>query len=78
MPCNASPALLHTLGLPTRMPEGLDNKAVLRSMGMDKKVVDGRLRLVLPERIGAVRVTDRIDRQALAQAVAAAIGHAAA
>ena len=71
-------ALLHTLGLPTRMPEGLDNKAVLRSMGMDKKVVDGRLRLVLPERIGAVRVTDRIDRQALAQAVAAAIGHAAA
>ena len=65
-------ALLRALGLPTRMPAGLDAEAVLKVMGMDKKVVDGRLRLVLPERIGAVRVTDRIDRRAVAQTIAAA------
>ena len=70
-------ALLSALGLPTRMPAGMDAKAMLQVMGMDKKVVDGRLRLVLPERIGAVRVTDEIDRQALAQTLDAAIRGAA-
>ena len=60
-------ALLHTLGLPTRMPAGLDAEALLKVMGMDKKVLDGRLRLVLPERIGTVRVTDEIDQQAVLQ-----------
>ena len=64
--------LLCALGLPTRMPAGLDAEAVLEVMGMDKKVVDGRLRLVLPERIGAVRVTDRIDRRAVTQAIVGA------
>ena len=70
-------ALLAALDLPTRMPAGTDAKAMLQVMGMDKKVQDGRLRLVLPERIGAVRVTDRIDRQALARTLDAAIGAAA-
>ena len=70
-------ALLAILGLPVRMPKGMDTESMLQVMGMDKKVVDGRLRLVLPERIGAVRITDQIDRQALLRTLAAAIGRAA-
>lgn len=70
-------ALLSALGLPTRMPAGTDAKAMLEVMGMDKKVLDGRLRLVLPERIGAVRVTDEIDRQALLRTLEAAMGRTA-
>ncbi len=53
--------LLSALGLPTDMPAAIDPSAALAAMGMDKKVVDGRLRLVLPERIGAVRVTDQVE-----------------
>ena len=34
-------------------------------MGMDKKVVDGKLRLVLAETIGRVIVTEEIDASAL-------------
>lgn len=54
--------LVGALGLPTEMPDAIDPSATLTAMGMDKKVVDGRLRLVLPERIGAVRVTDQVER----------------
>ena len=70
-------ALLTALGLPVRMPKGMNTESVLQVMGMDKKVVDGRLRLVLPERIGAVRVTERIDQEALRRTLDAAIGWAA-
>jgi len=57
--------LVGALGLPTEMPAAIDPSAALAAMGMDKKVVDGRLRLVLPERIGAVRVTDQVESAAV-------------
>ena len=57
--------LVKALGLPTAAPPAIDPSAVLATMGMDKKVVDGQLRLVLPERIGAVRVTDEIEQAAV-------------
>lgn len=57
--------LVGALGLPTAIPPGIDPPAALAAMGMDKKVVDGRLRLVLPERIGAVRVTDQVESTAV-------------
>ena len=58
-------SLVGALGLPTQMPAAIDPAAALTAMGMDKKVVDGRLRLVLPERIGTVRVTDQVDQAAV-------------
>ncbi len=57
--------LVDALGLPTDLPAAMDPSAALAAMGMDKKVVDGRLRLVLPERIGAVRVTDQVEPAAV-------------
>ena len=55
--------LLTTLGLPTRLPESLHDKidAMCERMKLDKKVVSGRLRFVLPERMGHVAVYDDID-----------------
>lgn len=46
-------------GLPSTV-EGLDRDAVMDAMYHDKKVVGGRLRLVLPTSIGQASVTDRI------------------
>ena len=38
---------------------------MLDVMGMDKKALEGKLRLVLAHRIGEVLITDQIDRSAL-------------
>ncbi|HEX7037638.1 MAG TPA: 3-dehydroquinate synthase [Pseudomonadales bacterium] len=57
-------ALLERLGLPVRPPE-LPADEMLTAMSHDKKVLDGRLRLVLAERLGRARVTDRVEPAAL-------------
>ncbi len=64
--------VLIAAGLPAVPPPAADPDAVLEAMGMDKKVADGRIRLVLPQRIGAVGVTDQVPTTAIADALAAA------
>ena len=59
-------------GLPAAPPPSAGPDAVLEAMGMDKKVADGRIRLVLPERIGAVRITDQVPPPVIAEALASA------
>lgn len=49
--------LLGRFGLPTSL-SGLDPAALLESMGRDKKNKGGRIRLVLPRRMGQVELTD--------------------
>lgn len=48
--------LLERAGLPIEVA-GVDPSAMLRTMGMDKKAVDGRIRLVLCDRLGSVSVS---------------------
>lgn len=48
--------LLRRAGLPIA-PSGVDAHAVLTTMGMDKKALDGRIRLVLCDGLGSVSVT---------------------
>jgi 3-dehydroquinate synthase len=47
--------LLETLGLPVEPPQ-LDPEQVIRAMSRDKKVEHGRLRFVLPSRLGHVEL----------------------
>ncbi len=49
-------ALIDRVGLPTAAPE-VGAEETLEAMGMDKKVVDGRIRLVVCDHIGQVSVT---------------------
>jgi 3-dehydroquinate synthase len=51
--------LLSELGLPTVMPE-VDHDQVLRTMLHDKKVEHGRLRFVLPTRMGHVEIVGNV------------------
>ena len=53
--------LLKGLNLPVTLHKSLDTEALLESMGMDKKVVDGAIRFVLAEDIGRVIVTDDFE-----------------
>ncbi len=49
-------ALLKQLGLPIDVPNELESEAILRIMSRDKKVEHGRLRFVLPSRLGHVEL----------------------
>ncbi len=57
-------ALIAAFGLPVTPPGNITAAAMRASMGMDKKVVDGRLRLVLARSLGDAWVTDRFDAAA--------------
>jgi len=55
--------LLVRFGLPVGMPDGIDLGAVTAAMGRDKKMLRGRLRFVLPTRIGEVVVRDDVPAE---------------
>jgi 3-dehydroquinate synthase len=52
--------LLAALKLPVDLPS-LDDEKLLAAMAHDKKVADGKLRFVLPTRLGEVELVDGID-----------------
>jgi 3-dehydroquinate synthase len=52
----AQEALLAAFGLPTRLPRGIDRGALVEAMGLDKKAREGRIRVVLADRIGRVKL----------------------
>jgi 3-dehydroquinate synthase len=54
--------LLQRFGLPVRAPATLDTVATLDAMAMDKKAVDGELRLVLAGPLGRVEVVEGVAR----------------
>jgi 3-dehydroquinate synthase len=57
-------ALLARFDLPVVPPE-LDARAMLDAMGMDKKVVDGTLRLILARKLGEAFVSSDVPQDAL-------------
>jgi 3-dehydroquinate synthase len=52
--------LLKRIGLPTDLPE-INPEEVIRILAHDKKVRDGKVRFVLPQRIGKVVIRDDVD-----------------
>jgi 3-dehydroquinate synthase len=56
--------LLQVLGLPVTAP-ALDPEAMLETMGLDKKVQDGKLRLILSHGLGQVAVHSDVPTAAL-------------
>jgi 3-dehydroquinate synthase len=53
-------ALVENLGLPTKVPK-LDHDKVLTTMMHDKKVEHGKLRFILPTRVGHVELVGGVD-----------------
>jgi 3-dehydroquinate synthase len=67
-------ALIERAGLPTVPPLDLSAERFLGLMAVDKKVLDGRLRLVLLRGIGEALVTDQFDPVQLRATLGAAAG----
>ena len=61
-------AVIEKAGLPTRAPE-LPVDRVVEGMAFDKKVQSGKVRFVLPERIGRVVVRDDVPADVVREAV---------
>ena len=61
--------IIHGAGLPTSMPE-LDPDRLIEAMGHDKKIVDGKLRFVLPRTIGRVVVSDKVPETLVREVLA--------
>ncbi len=62
-------ALLSRFGLPTEFPKNISPDSVLVSIGHDKKAEGGRVKFVLPERIGRVVITKKWDDEKLTGAL---------
>jgi len=60
--------LLNRLGLPVEVPK-LDRQEILAAMMHDKKVQHGRLRLILPTRIGHVELVEGVEADAILAAL---------
>ncbi|MCB1849589.1 MAG: 3-dehydroquinate synthase [Gammaproteobacteria bacterium] len=58
-------ALIRRAGLPVAPPPEIDQGRFLSLMGVDKKVVNGKLRLVLMKAIGESLITDAFDANEL-------------
>lgn len=63
--------LLERAKLPVKAPADMSDETFIQLMGVDKKVQDGRLRLVLVKALGEAYVTGDIDPALLAQTFAA-------
>jgi len=62
-------ALLDQLRLPTELPTDLDPQALLSAMQYDKKSEQGRLRFILPRRLGEVEMVANVPEQEVRNAL---------
>ncbi|NJK63235.1 MAG: 3-dehydroquinate synthase [Synechococcaceae cyanobacterium SM2_3_1] len=62
--------LIQRSGLPIHWPSGTDWEAVKLSLQADKKVKAGRIRFILPRRIGQVEITDQVSEAQIQRVLA--------
>jgi 3-dehydroquinate synthase len=58
-------AVIRKTALPDRIPAEVDPGAIANSLLLDKKVKDGRVRFILPVKIGGVEISDRVPSDVL-------------
>jgi 3-dehydroquinate synthase len=66
--CDRLVALLDRIGLPTHASDLAPTPALLAAMQLDKKVADGQMRLILPDRLGAVSIVSDTPLEAITAA----------
>ena len=61
--------LIRRAGLPATVPGKLDTGKLIKAMGHDKKVMDGKVRFVLLDGIGKCRVRDDVTTEEIKEAI---------
>jgi 3-dehydroquinate synthase len=63
--------LIRSYNLPVALPDDISVSAMMDAMKVDKKVKSGRLRFILPETIGKVRIEDDVDKEMIREVLEA-------
>jgi len=66
---NRQNKLISKVGLPTKINVPLKVKEVLEALKNDKKVKSGKIRFVLPTKIGSVKITDKISSEVVKESI---------
>ena len=61
--------LISKAGLPTKIPVDLEPQAIIAALQNDKKVEAGKVRFILPTKIGEVMISDRVTNEIIKQAI---------
>ncbi len=61
--------LVELYNLPSRIPDDLNVSEMMNAMEVDKKIKAGKLRFILPESIGKVRIEEDVDRELIREAL---------
>ncbi len=62
-------SLIQKTGLPTGIPQQLDNDQILHLLQTDKKVKAGKVRFILPTSIGEVFISDQVEGEIVRKAI---------
>lgn len=62
-------ALITKTGLPTDIPDSIATEDILKAIQSDKKVKAGKVRFILPTRIGKVIITDKVTAEIIIKAL---------
>jgi shikimate kinase/3-dehydroquinate synthase len=63
--------LVEQYKLPNKIPDNINSSDIINAMEIDKKVNKGKIRFVLPESIGKVRIQDSVDRELIKEVLKA-------
>ena len=66
---NRQNKLISKVGLPTKIDAPLKVKEVLEALKNDKKVKSGKIRFILPTKIGSVKITDKISSEVIKESI---------
>ncbi len=62
-------SILSSYRLPVNLPDSINENEIINSMQIDKKAISGKLRFILPERIGKVRIEEVTDSDRVTEAI---------
>ena len=62
--------LMESYNLPVLIPDDLKASELIDAMEIDKKVKAGKIKFILPESIGTVRIEDDVDRELIKDVIA--------
>ncbi len=62
-------SLIKAYDLPVEIPPHIDMNKIISSMQLDKKVVAGELKFILPEKIGSVSIKGVVDRARIVESI---------
>ena len=65
--------LIESYNLPVMIPDDLKASELIEAMEIDKKVTAGKIKFILPETIGAVRIEDDVNRQLIKDVLTASL-----